>query len=546
MNHQTIFGRPSRRDVLRGLAACAAAPALRAQTSVKQASFKQASAHIEVITGEPIGTIAPEIYGHFTEHLGGVIYDGIWVGPGSKIPNQGGIRTAVIDALREIKAPVIRWPGGCFADSYDWHDGVGENRKASTNFWGGTDSNSFGTGEFMRFCELTGAKPYLAANLRTLPGRDFNEWIEYCNSAAGSTTGAARRAAAGHPEPYDVRYWGVGNESWGCGGNFTPEDYASEFRRFTAWVPTYGHPLSLIASGPNEHEVDWTRRLMRSMAEKHQVGSIFGLSVHDYTWNVSGGKTTDWDRGKGDALNFGEMEWYELLAQGSYMETIVRDHWLALAESDTTHHVKLVVDEWGAWYAPGTEIGPKYTLSQQSTLRDALLTGLTLDIFQRHADKIAMANAAQLINCLHSLMLASEDKFTLTPTYHVFKMYSAHMGAQAVRTEFSATPISYDRNGKAASLWALNGSASLAGKQMTLTVVNPHITQEMEAEIVVRGADVQTGTGTILTNPDIHSHNDFQHSHAVEPAPTNVSVSNGRVVHTFPPASVSALYLTLA
>jgi len=177
MNHQTIFGRPSRRDVLRGLAACAAAPALRAQTSVKQASFKQASAHIEVITGEPIGTIAPEIYGHFTEHLGGVIYDGIWVGPGSKIPNQGGIRTAVIDALREIKAPVIRWPGGCFADSYDWHDGVGENRKARTNFWGGTDSNSFGTGEFMRFCELTGAKPYLAANLRTLPGRDFNEWI---------------------------------------------------------------------------------------------------------------------------------------------------------------------------------------------------------------------------------------------------------------------------------------------------------------------------------------------------------------------------------
>jgi len=233
-----------RRSFLRGLAACGmAASGLRSQTT---------SAHIEILPEEPIGTIAPEIYGHFIEHLGGVIYDGVWVGPDSKIPNEGGIRKAVLDALKAVQAPVVRWPGGCFADSYDWRDGVGPEgaRKARTNFWGGTESNAFGTQEFLRFCTLAGAKPYLAANVRSLPARDFYRWIEYCNSPAGSTEGAKERAAQGHEEPYDVRYWGVGNESWGCGGNFTPEEYAAEFRRFTAWVPQFGQGLVMAVRPP--------------------------------------------------------------------------------------------------------------------------------------------------------------------------------------------------------------------------------------------------------------------------------------------------------
>jgi alpha-N-arabinofuranosidase len=515
-----------------------AAAGLRSQTT---------DAHIEILPEEPIATIAPEIYGHFIEHLGGVIYDGVWVGPDSKIPNQGGIRTAVIDALKAIQAPVVRWPGGCFADSYDWVDGIGPEgaRKARTNFWGGTETNAFGTQEFMRFCSLAGAKPYLAANVRSLPARDFYRWIEYCNSPAGSTEAAKERAAQGHPEPYDVRYWGVGNESWGCGGNFSPEEYATEFRRFTAWVPEYGQKLNLVASGPSDDSVDWTRKLLRSLADRGQIRSVYGLSTHYYTWNLSGGTTNDWDRGKRDALKFNEMEWYELLAQGDAMDRIIRDHWAVMAESDPAHHIKLVVDEWGAWYAPGSELGAKYQLSQMLTLRDALLSGLTLDSFNRHADKVAMANAAQLINCLHSLMLASGDKFVLTPVYHVFKMYMAHMGAKAVRTEFAAPQATYDRLGKTTTLWGLNGSASVSGKNVTLTVVNPHASRAVETEIVVRGATVTSGRGQVLTNGDLHARNDFEHPDAVHPEAATVAVSGGRVVHRFPAASVTALELTL-
>ena len=533
-----------RRTFLKGAAACLAAAGLRSDTP---------SAHIEVLPAEPIGTIAPEIYGHFIEHLGGVIYDGVWVGPDSKIPNEGGIRRSVIDALKAIHAPVIRWPGGCFADSYDWRDGIGSprQRKPRTDFWGGTEPNLFGTGEFMRFCDLSGAKPYLAANVRGLTAHDFNLWVEYCNSPAGSTEGARQRAADGHPEPYGVRYWGVGNESWGCGGNFTPEEYAAEFRRFTAWVPQYGRPgghsLDLIASGPNDHELEWTRRVLRALAEKNQIATAAGLSLHYYTWNLSAGATDDWFLGKRDALNFTELEWYELLSQGSIMDTLIRDHWAVMGESDPRHHIRLVVDEWGAWYKSGTEVEPasKYILSQMLTLRDALLTGLTLDIFHRHADKVAMANAAQLINCLHSLMLARGDSFVLTPVYHVFRMYMPHMGAQAVRTEFAAPAITYDRRGTPGTLWGLAGSASLAGKNLTLSVVNPHPRESVEAEIVIRGASVSSGSGQVVTNTDLHAHNDFEHPDLVHPEPVTVRVAGDRLLHSFPPASVTALYLTL-
>ena len=530
-----------RREFLKGAAALGlAAAGLRSETP---------GAHIEILPDEPIGTIAPEIYGHFIEHLGGVIYDGVWVGPESKIPNVGGIRSGVVDALKAIHAPVIRWPGGCFADSYDWRDGVGAeaDRKPRTDFWGGTEPNIFGTQEFLRFCDLTGAKPYLAANVRGLGAHAFDLWIEYCNSPAGSTEGARARGASGHPEPYDVRYWGVGNESWGCGGNFTPEEYATEFRRFTAWVPEYGKQLSLVASGPSDRDVAWTRELLHALAEKDTIGAAAGLSLHYYTWNLSGGRTNDWDQGKGDALNFSEFEWYELLSQGSVMDTLIRDHWAVMAESDPHHHIKLFVDEWGAWYRSGTELEPKtkYRLSQMLTLRDALLTGLTLDIFQRHADKVAMANAAQLINCLHSLMLAREDQFVLTPVYHAFRMYMPHMGARAVRTEFAASPVTYQRNGGAASLWGLAGSASVGGGNVTLTVVNPHATKAVEAEIVLRGGTLTGGRGEVLTSTDLHAHNDFQHPDAVHPERVAVNVSGGRLVHRFPPASVTALYLTM-
>src|SRR5580698_579489 len=296
---------------------------------------KSADAHIEILAGEPIGEISPNIYGQFTEHIGGVIYDGVWVGEDSKIANQHGIRSALVEKMKAIHVPVVRWPGGCFADSYDWKDGIGPaaKRPRRTNFWevdpdaarlhekGAQviESNHFGTNEFMRFCKLTGAEPYLAANLRSLPALDFDHWVEYCNAPAGSTTLAEMRGEAGFAEPFNVRYWGVGNESWGCGGNFTPEEYASEFRRYTSWIPRYGVELELIGSGPSDNDLDWTHRFFDELTTGHSYDnrSFKGWSVHHYAWKMSRGKTTDWNAGKGDALQFEAVDWYEMLREAN-------------------------------------------------------------------------------------------------------------------------------------------------------------------------------------------------------------------------------------
>src|SRR5271154_1184173 len=261
---------------------------------------KDADARIEVLLDEPLGEISPNIYGQFTEHIGGVIYDGVWVGEKSKITNQYGIRSQLVDMMKQIHVPVIRWPGGCFADSYDWKDGIGEasKRPRRTNFWEVDhdairlhdkgpqlfETNEFGTNEFIRFCKLTGAQPYLAANLRSLPALDFDHWVEYCNSPAGSTTLAEVRAAAGFPEPFNVRYWGIGNESWGCGGGFTPEENAVEFRRYSTWLPTYGDNLNLIASGPNTDDWNWTREFLQELLRKGrgELERIYGMALHHY------------------------------------------------------------------------------------------------------------------------------------------------------------------------------------------------------------------------------------------------------------------------
>lgn len=515
---------------------------------------------VEVLIEEPIGTINPDIYGHFAEHLGGVIYDGIWVGEGSKIPNTGGIRTALVEHMRRIKAPVVRWPGGCFADSYNWRDGVGpkRDRPRRTNFWVDApewrnapdgpwkyDTNHFGTNEFMRFCRLTGAQPYLAANLRSLPAKDTYEWVEYCNSPAGSTTLADLRAAGGDRDPYKVRFWGVGNESWGCGGNFTAEEYAMEFRRFTAWLPRYGVNLAVIGSGPNGGDFEWTRRFFNKVAEKGVVNLLYGWGMHHYTWNLSKGQTTDWFQGKGDGLNFGVEEWYESFQQGDTMEPLIRRHWDIMGEIDRQHRVKLIVDEWGAWYKPGTEYHPTHLLGQASTLRDALLAGLSLDTFNRHADKVVMANCAQLINCLHALFIAHENNFIVTPTFHVFEMYTPHQGAQAVRTVFSAPAVKYTRVGKPASFWGLQGSASLRDKELVLTAVNPHVSEARDTEIIVQGAQIRSGRARVLSSNDIHAHNTFEQPRALEPKDADVNVQGGKLVFRFPPASVTSLQLTL-
>ncbi|HEX4425237.1 MAG TPA: alpha-L-arabinofuranosidase C-terminal domain-containing protein [Terriglobales bacterium] len=515
---------------------------------------------IEVLPGETLGTISPNIYGHFAENLSGVIYDGIWVGENSKIPNVNGIRKDLIDEMRKIKPPVVRYPGGCFADSYDWRDGVGpvDKRPRRTNFWAEGeavtaptshkyDPNRFGTNEFVHFCKLIGAQPYLAANVRSLPAEQFYQWAEYCNSPAGSTTLADTRAAAGYAEPFDVRYWGVGNESWGCGGNFTPQEYAVEFRRYTTWVPRYGQPLSFIASGPNDDSWDWTRGFLEEIVRKGpgELRNIYGMALHYYAWNLSRGKTRNWVEGKGDALKFEPVDWYELMQQGDVMESLINGHWQIMGEIDKEHRVKLVVDEWGPWYRPGSEATPGDQLEQMPTLRDAIFSGLTLDTFNRHPEKVAMANCAQLINCLNSLYLAHEDKFCVTPVGHVLAMYAAHQGGQGLKTIFSSPSVNYDRDGKPSSFWGLKGSASLQDKNLVLTVVNPHVSDARETELGVRGATIKSGTVTTLTNSDIHAHNTFEQRNVVTPQERDLGSGGRSINFTFPPASVTKLALTL-
>ncbi len=531
-----------------------------ARCSPFAAAAATSDSRIEVLLGEPLGAISPNIYGHFTENLSGVIYDGIWVGENSKVANINGIRKELVEEMRKIKAPVIRFPGGCFADSYDWRDGIGpsEKRPKRTNFWSDTESsaapashkydpNQFGTNEFVHFCKLTGSQPYLAANLRSLPAEQFYQWVEYCNSPAGSTTLAEARAAAGYPEPFGVRYWGVGNESWGCGGNFTPQEYAAEFRRFTTWVPRFGQELSFIGSGPNSDDWDWTRGFFEQIAQKRewQLTSVYGWALHHYAWNLSRGKTQDFDQATGNALKFEPIDWYELMREGDRLESLINGHWQVMGEVDHQHSVKLVVDEWGPWYRPGSEATPGDQLEQIPSLRDAVFSAMTLDIFNRHPEKVAMANCAQLINCLNSLFLAHEDKFCVTPVAHVFGMYAAHQGGQALRTIFSAPAVTYSRDGKPASFWGLKGSASLQDKELVLTVVNPHVSEARETEIGARGGRITSGEVSTLTHADIHAHNSFEQRNEVTPQTKALELKGGALVHTFPPASVTKFTLNL-
>ena len=513
---------------------------------------RAADAQVEVLVGETIGTISPGIYGHFTEHIGGVVYDGIWVGEDSSIPNVGGIRRELVEHMKRIKPAVVRWPGGCFADSYDWRDGVGPraSRPRRTNFWVNSrelraapdgpqkyDPNQFGTNEFVRFCRLVGAEPYFAANVRGLTAADFDAWVDYCNSPKGSTSLADERAANGDPDPLRVRYWGVGNESWGCGGNFTPEEYATEFRRFIAWVPDHGVPLSFIASGPSGGDLEWTRRFFAKLTERDRglLRSVFGWGLHYYCGTS----------GKGQAVDFTLDDWYDLLQKADVMDSLISSQWAAMAEIDAEHKVKLAVDEWGAWHEAGTEVDPRYLFGQMSTMRDALIAALTLDTFNRHADKVVMANVAQLINNLHSLFLARGDRFCATPNFHVFEMYAAHQGGESVRTRFTAPPIGAYAAEKSSPLWGLAGSASLHGKELVVTAVNPSAKEAIEAEIVLNGATARDGRMRVLASGDIHDYNTFDDPRAVETKDAKFRAQGGRFPAKFPPASVSLLRVTL-
>lgn len=508
---------------------------------------RAADAEISVFPKETVGTISPYLHGHFIEHLGGVIYDGVWVGENSRIPNIGGVRKALVDAMVPLGSTVMRWPGGCFADSYDWMDGIGpqSQRPSKPNFWtdngrlrevpqshpSKNDPNSFGTNEFLRFCRLIKAEPYLAANVRSLPAKAFYDWIDYCNAPAGSSTMAKRRAAAGDVEPFNVRFWGVGNESWGCGGELTAAEYSVEYRKFTAWVPRYGKPLSFIPAGPNSGDLRWTREFFQRIAEKSPglLNRIWGWALHYYCGTS----------GKGDSVDFTTDDAYELLNRADRMDELIRQHWQVMGEIDREHRVKLVVDEWGAWHRDGTAVAPHHLFGSVQTMRDALIAGLTLDTFHRHAGKVVMANVAQLINCIQTLFLAHEDKFCVTPTYHVFAMYKAHHNAQAVRAEFAAPKLGYRYEGNDRQMSRLAGSASVQGNRIVVTAVNLSLTEALPARIHLHGvAAVREARATVLAAPDIHAHNSFVNPDTVKPRAESAEISGREIRVSLPPMSV--------
>ena len=538
-----------------GAALLAPRALLVARPSRRGLGSSLADSRIEILLQEPVGTIAPEIYGHFIEHLGGVVYDGVWVGERSRIPNIAGMRRDLVEAMRRIRPAVVRWPGGCFADSYDWRDGVGprDRRPRRSSLWANDprfkdlgdipqryEPNEFGTNEFIHFCRLVGAQPYLAANLRTLPAQAFMEWLDYCNAPARSTTLADLRAGSGAEDrdPFRVRFWGVGNESWGCGGNFRPEEYAEEFRRFTTWgLPEFEVPLAFIGSGPSGGDVEWTRRFFGALAERGGLDRMWGWALHHYAGAGGAGA---------NAVSFDDRGWYELLSSADRMDSLIGMHWQVMREHDREHKVKLVVDEWGAWHTTQPLADPSHLFESQSTMRDAVVAGLTLDTFNRHADKVAMANDAQLVNCIQALFFTHEDQLVTTPTYHVFDLYTAHQGAQAVRTVFAAPTITWtDAQGHAQPLWGLNGSASTREGALTLTVTNPHLTEPREAEIAVRGGAVRSARATTLTARDVHEANTFDNPRAVVPQQPEVVAAAQPLVFRFPPASVTRLEIAL-
>src|SRR5215204_1295786 len=549
-----------RREFLKGSLAAGAA----AMIAPKSVFSQTAESKVEILINEPVAKIHKDVYGHFVEHLGGVVYDGIWVGEKSKIPNYNGVRKALVDSLKNLKPGVIRYPGGCFADQYDWRDGVGsrDRRPTRVNFWADTrykttkayedleggpqkyENNHFGTDEFVSFCRMVGAEPYLAANVRSRDVRVFLEWLEYCNAPAKLTTWSTERVKNGSKEPYNVSFWGVGNESWGCGGDFTPDEYATEFRKFTAWLPTYGVPLKLIGSGPNGGDVNWTRKFFEGLAQKgqRQIDKLYGWGLHYYSGST----------GQQVANEYSENEWYDLLERSNRMETLIEDHWQVMGEFDRTRRVKLAVDEWGAWHKQDADMPAGYLYAYAGTLRDALISGMHLDTFQRHADKVVMANPAQLVNTIHSLFHTYEDKFILTPNYHVFEMYMPHMNATAVRTEFISPKVNFvrldaQRKEIPASLWGLNGSASINGKTVTLTAVNPDAKSARETEININGAKIVSANARVLSSTDIKARNSFENPNGLVPRNENVTLATGgKLVYKFAPASVTRLTLNIA
>ena len=481
------------------------------------------------------GHINPELQGHFSEHLGRCIYEGLYVGENSDIPNTNGMRNDVVDALKEMKIPVLRWPGGCFADEYHWKDGIGpkETRKKMINtHWGGVvEDNSFGTHEFLELCKQLNCKPYVNGNVGSGTVQEMSEWVEYM-TFEGVSPMADLRKANGHEDSWRVDYFGVGNENWGCGGNMTPEYYANLYRRYQTYVRNYDPDKTIykVACGPNGDDYNWTDSVMKvcfDSPEQHH-GFMDGLSLHYYT------VTHDWEN-KGSAVDFDEKDWYMTLKKTLYMEEIIDRHVAIMDKYDKKHQVGLIVDEWGTWHdvEPGTNPGFLY---QQNTVRDALVAGINLNIFNKRCDRVKMANIAQLVNVLQSVILTDGDKIILTPTYHVFKMYNCHQDAELVLSSVDTKEIGIEDDYKVRNLTE-SCSVSEDGV-LHITMTNLSCDEAFEIDGTVVDTDIASVNASILTGK-INDHNTFDNADCVCVKEfKDVKVNGNKLSFTIPAASV--------
>jgi alpha-N-arabinofuranosidase len=458
------------------------------------------------------------IYGHFSEHLGRCIYEGYWVGEDSEIPNVRGIRKDVVEALRKMKIPVLRWPGGCFADEYHWMDGIGprENRPTMINtHWGGVvENNHFGTHEFLDLCAQLDCEPYICGNVGSGTVKEMSQWVEYI-TFDGKSPMTDLRAKNGRTEAWKLKYFGVGNENWGCGGRMTPEYYADEYRRYATYARNYGdNQLFRIACGSHDNDYRWTEVLMEKAGQSNQPpGSpmMDGLALHYYTtirWLPNG-------RLQGSATQFTEAEWIEIVSKGLFMEELVQRHGTIMDKFDPHKKVAMVVDEWGTWFdvEPGTN--PRF-LYQQNTMRDAIVAATTLDIFNNHCDRVRLANIAQTVNVLQAMILTDKEKMLLTPSYHVFEMYSVHQNATMVPVDVHSER--YEHAGY--SVPAVSASASVDGNgKLHVTLSNASPNQDVALKVHVGGQKTSAVQGRFLQAGAMNTHNTFENPDAVKPRP---------------------------
>jgi alpha-L-arabinofuranosidase len=480
-------------------------------------------------------TISRHIYGHFAEHLGRGIYGGIYVGEGNqKIPNKDGVRMDVIEALKKLKIPNLRWPGGCFADTYQWKEGIGpkKDRPSILNVWWGNvkEDNSFGTHEFLNMCELLGAEPYLGGNVGSGSVKDLADWVKYVNFKAGTGPMADLRQKYGRTKPWNVKFWGIGNEAWGCGGNMKPEYYANVYRQYATFMTDWGNSDKLyrIASGASDNDYHWTEVLMRDIP--HNM--LSAVALHHYS-------VLNWSK-KGPSTTFTEEQYFTTLEKALQMDEFIQKHKVIMDKYDPAKKVDLIVDEWGGWYEvePGTNGAFLY---QQNTMRDAMIAGVTLNIFNNHCDRVKMANLAQAVNVLQAVILTDEEKMILTPTYHVMEMYNAHHDALLLPLSVKSEEYVVGKS----KLPAISASASRDKAGVVhISLVNIDARHPKSTSIDLKGLKAASVSGKILTSGKLQDHNTFTQPNKVTPTAFKGAVLKDNVLNiTLPPFSVVVLTL---